>query len=553
MKNTLTGALVVLLIISVIAPAAFLAAPQRAHAQAFTGCIGGLAGMAIGGGGSAVSSVASVPVNSAVGDVINGGTEGSTVASCINAFIITPLIRAAIRALIQKMTASVINWINGSNGTGQPSYVQDLQGHLQLVGDIQANAFLSQFGVNSISPFASAITSALSTSYLQATSLAGFFAANQDTLTEASPNVNAFLAGDFSQGGVGAWFALTTESQNNPYMLYQSSQSELASMINDAQSARSAELSWGKGFLSWCGAASTPTQTTQSAPTQSSSDGLSQVTVTAQLMNPVGTAPGDTCRNANGTYGQIQTPGSVIQEYTQEAVVKSGFDQLISANDLDSALNAIIGALLNQVLGGVNGLFGASQTTATYPSLTSQLQSYSAGAASGSASGSSFVNAILQTALSQVATYQSAWQTISAAANAASTAVTSLMNSCTASAASGASASAAAAQTALTTEINPVLTQASAANTTASAMQAMIQKIQNELNSGISYTTDLQTLQTMPPTVTDVTNAVQDAQATAAGATAAPAGSLMVSGGSTVDQMNLIGTNAAALQVSACP
>ncbi len=562
-KKTIASALAVLLTISVGAPTAFLIAPQRASAQNATGCLGGLVGSLAGGGGSAAAATVSVPVIDATNAVINGNTSASTWASCINQFVITPLIRSAIRALLQKMTASVVNWINGGNGTGQPSYVQNLPGHLQSVGDTQALAFLAQFGVNSNSPFAAAITSSLSTNYLQNTSSAGFFAANQDTLirtTGSAANEQAFLNGNWSQGGVGAWFALTTQSQNNPYMLYQASQSELASVVGSAQAARSAELSWGQGFLSWCGAASAPNQP---APAPAGGNGLSPITVTAQTM---GTAPGDSCRNADGSYDQVDTPGSIIHDYTQKAVVNSGFEQLISANDLDSALSAVISALLNQVLGGVGGLLGASQTgTGTAPSLTTQLQTYSL---SNNASTAGSVTAILQSAVSQTATYSSSWQTIAAAANTALTAVTSLVNSCTAYAAAvsgnqifltsptaqaaAATAQAAAARNAITTEINPVLAQANTAGTISATIQAMIQEIQNELNSRIPYAADLQTLQTMPPTTSDVSSALQNAQSTGSAA-AVPAGSLTVSGGTIVDRMTLITTNATALRASVCP
>lgn len=536
-KNAFFGAIAVLLTISFVAPTVFLIAPQRASAQNVTGCLGGLVGSVAGGGGSAVAATVSVPVIDATNAVINGNTSASTWANCINQFVIVPLIRSAIRALLQKMTASVVNWINGGNGTGQPSYVQDLPGHLQSVGDTQALAFLAQFGVNSNSPFAAAITSSLSTNYLQNTSSAGFFAANQDTLittTGSAANEQAFLNGDWSKGGVSAWFALTTQSQNNPYMLYQASQSELASVVGSAQAARSAELSWGQGFLSWCG------------PTG------------------VGTAPGDSCKNADGSPGQTQTPGSIIHDYTQKAVVNSGFEQLISANDLDSALSAVISALLNQVLGGVGGLLGASQNSGGTPSLTTQLQSYSTGSANSATTAVSALP-ILQSLLSQVTTYSNAWQTISTATNAALTAVTSLVNSCTAysatpsssglsfstARAAAATAQTTAAQNAITTEINPVLSQAGTASTVVTAMQTMIQTVQNELNTGAPYAADLQTLQTMPPTTSDVSNALQNAQSTGS-AVAVPAGSLTVSGGTIADQMTLIKTNATAL-MALCP
>jgi len=113
-------------------------------------------------------------------------------------------------------------------------------------------------------------------------------------------------------------------------------------------------------------------------------------------------------------------------------------------------------------------------------------------------------------------------------------------------------AQASAAQTALTTKIAPVLAQADTASTTIAAARAMVQKVQTELNSGAAgaggaYAADIQTLQAMPPTLQDVANAQQGAQAFGT-SVANPAGSLNVSEGSSVDQMNLISTNATALR-----
>jgi hypothetical protein len=537
-RKLFTRGVAILLLLSVAAPAALFVAPQRAHAQAATGCLGGLIGLGAGALGSAATVAISVPVNSIAGNLINGDTAGSTWATCINEFVIEPLIRAAIRALIQKLTASVITWINGGNGTGQPSYVQNLPGHLQTVGDTQALAFLNQFGANSNSPFAAAITSSLAANYLQNTSSGGFFGANKDTLvnvTGSQANEVAFLNGNWSQGGVSAWFALTTQNQNNPYTLYQASQSQLGNLVTGAQSTRLNELSWAQGFLSWCG----PANNAAGAPGG-------------------GTSPGNTCVNKDGTHGTTQTPGSIIAGYANQAVVSNGFQQLISANDIDSALNAIISALLNQVLGGVGGLFGASQNAnnSAAGSLTTQLQNYSTANNTGTGAAGAAVTAAIQTSLTQTATYASSWQSIATSAGTAQTALNTLINVCTAAAAgstdqnfvTNATNEAVQAQAAIVTEVAPVVAQADAAATAAATTQAMIQKVENESTTGIDTTADLQTLQSMPPTAADASNAVQNSQTTGA----ATGTGLVVAGGSIVDQMNLISSNAATLQASVC-
>jgi hypothetical protein len=412
------------------------------------------------------------------------------------------------------MTASIINWINGGNGTGQPSYVQNLPGHLQTVGDTQALAFLAQIGPNSNSPFAAAITSSLATSYLQNTSSAGFFGANQDTFvttTGSAANANGFLAGNWSQGGTAAWFALTTQPQNNPYTLYQSSQSHLGNLVTGAQSARLNELSWGNGFLSWCG------------PT-----------------GP-GTAPGNTCTNKDGSPGTTQTPGTIIAGYANQAVVSSGFQQLFSATDIDGALNAIIQALLNKVL--TNGLLSTSYAGSDpNGSLTDQLQNYE-GTTTNPGTPIQIVDGqIIKTAQTQTNQYQSAWSVLRATANFASTALTNLSNSC--------STQSAAAQAALASVVTPILTRADTADAITAASLAMIQQVLNEQNTGDpNFDADVQILSNLPPSADDVTSAQQATQSTG-GAVATPDGSLNVSGGTTIDQLALIAQNAAALQAA---
>ena len=85
----------------------------------------------------------------------------------------------------------------------------------------------------------------------------------------------------------------------------------------------------------------------------------------------------------------------------------------------------------------------------------------------------------------------------------------------------------------------------------------MVQKVQTELNSGAegsggAYLADIQALQAMPPTAEDVANVQQDVQVFE-GATASPSGSLVVSGGSLIDRMSLINTNATALRAVCTP
>src|SRR3989344_1314273 len=412
--------LAILLAVLLITSSTFLVVPQRVNAQ------------------YPVSVVADFSSTSLLDLAKNTLTAVNTFTSAVaqqalvfEKYVLQPLGFIMSGNLLKALTSGVISFVVGTtNGTGAPQFVQNLQGHLQTVGDTQALAFFASFGRNSNSPFAAAITSSLRTNYLQQTSMAGFFAANQNTLARSSPNVNAFLAGDWSQGGIGAWFALTTQNQNNPYTLYQASQNQLASVVAGATDARVTELNWGQGFLSWC----SPSEGDNTA----SNDGTEME----------GTTPGDFCTNKDGTPGVIKTPASTIKAMLDK-VLGANQDKLVQMGQLASEVGSILGNIgtimstvnfATQILGGSgsDGLFGIGQTSGLN-SRSGLMQYQSApgyfgvtqsnvcqNAATLPSSGSDMSN--------RVAQYNSSWNAIRAAANAASANVTVLASTCTAAA-----------------------------------------------------------------------------------------------------------------------
>lgn len=510
MNKSLASTLAVLLVITLVAPTVFFIAPQRVSADGGPGCV---VGLAAGLGLVSAQKVVAVPVGDAANGVGSWTSAGSNVGNCIYNLIVVPVLRQMIRSMLQKMTQSTISWINGNNSTGQPSYVPNLAVHLQGVGDAVALAFIARAATAFNSPFGSAISFSLQNSYAQQTSMAGFFAANRSTLPGTPQNQQAFLAGNWSQGGIPAWFALTTQDNNNPYTLQQAAQSQLGSNVGQAQTNRRQDLIQGNGFLSYCGGDTTAKV---------------NVNLRGGSINPQ-----VSCSNPDGTPANVTTPGSTISSYLQ-ANVNSGIGQLVSAQDLDSAIGQVVMALGNQVLGST-GLFGSQQ-----PSSSNNTTPVSTTPSSSAASATS----LAQSTLTNITTYTSAWQTITTTANAASAAITSLADSCP--------SQASAAQAALTTEIAPVLAQSQTAISSVSATQALALKVQAEavavpIADPIQFSTDVSSLTGMSPTSIDVVS-VQSNAAVTGGSTANPAGSLTVSGGSLVDQMNLISTNAQALQ-----
>jgi hypothetical protein len=588
----LTG-LAILFTLTLVAPAIFFIAPQRVQAQA--GAIGCVSGVAAGLASLVIEAVKNVPATSPAGEAGSITTAGATLGSCVDDTILKPFARLMARIVLQQITTSTINWITGKNGNGQPSFVVNLSLNLQSVGDAVALPFINQIRTGFNSPFGSAISSALQVNYNQKTSLAGFFSANQSTLPGSLQSQQAFLAGNWSQGGIPAWFALTTQCQNNPYCLYQTSESQLGSNVSQAQTNRRQDLIQSQGFLSWCGttAAAAQTQSQASGGYQACIDQCNNAsggytascadscaTNFSQSGGSIGGAtsnginPGASCTNSDGTPGNIQTPGSVIHDYTQKAVVGAGIDQLVSAQDLDQALGAIALALVNQVLSG-SGLLGASApSSSSRPSAMTLLQSYAASNAAAATSATS----LAQMTLAQLGTYTGAWNTITAAANTAKTSVDALVTYCNAQAKapyaspSVITAQVNAAQTALATLIAPILAQAQAALSSAAITQTLALKVQSEaaaMTSVTSATTgaagaltaDTQALTAAPPSTANVVNAQADATATGAAVAlprpvypnTTPTVSLTVSGGTLVDRMSLISTNATKLQATCTP
>lgn len=566
-SNLLTMTLVTLLTTALVAPPIFIIASPKTYAAGLPVFDAVVAQATESTFFETVIDVIQNTISAVKSVLIAANTYISSVANhaqYIYTYILLPLGFILSGRMLKSMTVSVVAFVNGqANGTGIPQYVQNVNGLMQQVGDKQASVFLSQLSRSPNSPFAASIASSLRTNYLQQTSAAGFFAANQSTLHRASPNVNAFLNGDWSKGGVRAWFALTTQPQNNPYMLYQASQNQLGTLVATAQSATTRALDWGQGFLSWCG----------------TSDGTESFDEDGNSLGISGPLPN--CTQADGSPGSIKTPGSTIGA-TLNKVLGSSQDKLVQMGQLALEVNSIlgnIGTVMNtadaasQILGGASsqGLFGA---TATYQSNSRDFLGVSNATVYQNVANSPLISSDI---LNRAAQYESSWNTIATPVRAAAVNVTDLANFCTAAADAAAAmppdatgtvppyvtsfistsrAEALSARSAFATYVSPALTRVATASTTVAAARAMVRKVQTELNSGSegapgAYLADIQALQTMAPTTLDAANAEQDAMSFNQ-AVASPPGSLTVSGGTLIDRMNLLSTNSVARKTSMC-
>jgi hypothetical protein len=557
MNNFSTKSIAFLLVFALLAPSLYFAAPSRVEAAA--------AAVVVVGDTSPSSwiQVAKTTI-SAIADPI---TAAATVAKQINDYVLMPIAFIKSGLLLKALTAGVVAFVTGkANGTGAPQFVQNLGGNLQRVGDIQAMAFFAQFARNSNSPFAASIMSSLRTNYLLNTSAAGFWAANRSTLNRYSPNVNAFLAGNWSQGGVGAWLALTTQPQNNPYLLYSNSQRQMGLLVGNAQANRVADINRGQGFMSWCG----PSENAESAPGHITEQTASQAqqqclqnggsaaqcqTVYETYLANVGTtvngvSPGDACLNKDGTPGVIKTPGSVITAGLNKAL-GGGQDKLVQVGQIGSQIGTILQSIAT-IMGTINlakDVLSGPSNTGLAGAGSSQVFSVSSSAGANAAiSGINAQGAALngrineaQSASTTAATqtqnqqsgqsteYTSAWNTIKNAAVAANSSVTDLKNFCTSAA-----------------NANSGSSFAATANTQAAAAQSALSSIAAVISQADSA------LAVSSPSSSQLNYAI-DQSGTTGGATANPSGSLSVSGGTLIDQMNLMNSNAPLLKSVCTP
>ncbi|HVW82978.1 MAG TPA: hypothetical protein VHC68_03495 [Candidatus Paceibacterota bacterium] len=479
----------------------------------------------------------------------NPVTANSTLLSQVKGYVLDPIAHALAQLVLQQITASVVNWINGTGSGGSPLFVTNLSLYLRSVADNQALSFIAEIGTQSNSPFAAVIASSLRTNYLQSSSAAGFWSANQCTLYAVSPNINSYLAGNFSQGGWGAWFSLTTQPQNNPYSLYYRSQAELAARVAGAQGQASTQLGYSNGFFSWCGGATGGGGGANAGAACSTDDDCAGALACLSgkcAVDPSLGNPPNSCTKSDGSTGTIQTPGSVIYSSLSK-VTGSGIDSLVNVQDFNQMVSAIMSALITKVLSSLTGVSASGYAT--------QLQNANPLAATSTSSGTQgesilqTVNADVASRQSDLAAYAASWQSILGAAQAASSSVMQLV-AC--EQANGVGDGAFGALEAGPSEIAPVYAQAAQASSTVGYAQTMVRQVQADASSTASgdlgasgaLTSDLQTLLAMPPSAADAANAQSEASATG-GATSSTGVSLLVSGGTTIDQMQLISANAA--------
>lgn len=443
-----------------------------------------------------LGGVVSDPVTEAETGISAGENIAQTIFSgkdSVKEFALDPLAWMVAKIAIQSMTKSMVNWIN-SGFHGSPAFVGDLENHLQIVGDAAAYGFLNELTSNTKinSPFRNKLVKAAALGYYAATSKNAYFEVNTYTLPHYTTDDKAFLAGDFSKGGWRGWLWATANPQNNPYGAELAIGSELNARVVATKDSTKVQLNWGQGFMSWCG----NVDPNKNGGGETDPEGNDLHVTALKTTDPSG------CTQKNGKPGQTQTPGTVIQTQLNQTLGLTG-NTLVSADEFDEIIGALMSQLVNQVVGGA-GLRSVASVSSGGSGFIDQATDPAQLSTDGSGLASTLVGTI-SSQITQVTKYQTAWKKIGDEAILAKSALVGCAGATTAS----------------TTQVTNASDQADTASIKASAALSALQNIQTKANaastaSGSDSTsaltdigTELQTLISGPtmPTATELAEA----------------------------------------------
>lgn len=237
---------------------------------------------------------------------------------------------ALAKRIVSSMVASLIDWIN-SGFQGSPAFVQDLKGFLLQAADEVIGEYIQDLGgIGSFicSPFRLDVQVSVAMQYQRARANGGDGQpAPTCTLSGIIDNIEGFIGGAFDQGGWKDWFKITSTPQTyTPYGAALSAQIGARARIINAQGEEIKLLDFGDGFLSG---------------------------EICQAVHGAGTAKQDCF---------ISKPGKIIQE-ALSFNLDSGRQSLITADEINEVIAALLGQLANTVMTGAAGLLGLSSGT----------------------------------------------------------------------------------------------------------------------------------------------------------------------------------------------
>ncbi|MFA5841516.1 MAG: hypothetical protein WC835_00960 [Candidatus Paceibacterota bacterium] len=356
-KNTLfQKTILAVLVLSIVASSSFLSLPQKAEAQ--------------------ISIGATVPVS----DWLNFPSETETslftgLSSSVD-YTLNPLAIMIAKAVLRKMTGSIINWIN-TGFEGQPSFLTDPNAFFNNIAKEQTNIFIIKLvGEQTNNPYALDLAYSILNPRGNGFTLYDDMARNCQSRGGgntcppglSTPYAREAYARQFIYGNVWGpsgwsnWYSLTQYDKNNIYGAYLQAERELAQRKAKAAGFAQQDLSQSGGFLSFKKCVHWVSYNAGSLDAEDNSN--------------INT--GDTIKNCDKW--ETQTPGKAAADYLTASITSPIRQGELAKTFMDS-VGAITEAFVNQVtMMGVKSLSDAAAgvvsgggSSSNYGSFSSQL------------------------------------------------------------------------------------------------------------------------------------------------------------------------------------
>ena len=257
--------------------------------------------------------------------------SGQLSALVVKEYVLDPAVKLLASFMLQAVTRSIIEWIQGGGNT---NFISNLQAALGRVADEAAGEFLNQLaGTNLCSPFANPLRNAFRISRLS------LRARLSCTATDIFANLNTsyeeFL-GDFSRGGWVAYQATMYDGNNYIDALIGAYDEKLRRESRQIAVVE-AQYQAGQGFLG--------------------------TRVQKQYCGDFDPETGDVICETQ--YVQT-TPGTLVGDELKKAF-SSGIDQAVNTDEIAEAIDAIISALINRLISSAQaGLFSDDEESGIY-------------------------------------------------------------------------------------------------------------------------------------------------------------------------------------------
>lgn len=281
---------------------------------------------------------------------VNAASAAGTKSLTIKEYILDVVLYKMINLVIQRISASTVNWIN-SGFRGSPAFVANPGAYFTSIANEVAGDFIyNNPNLNFLcGPIKARIRVTLAANYNRRTT------PRSCTLDDVIGNMEDFI-NDFERGGWQKFFRLTQEQQNNPIGAYIQAEGDMARQIASRLDLKRKELDWGNGFLSFktCDKL-TPVSSSPTGPPVGipiiSPDGGEPTYSAPPTGEPAGPAVSGRSECIPGSE-KISTPGSVLENQLNRVLGISG-NRIAVANEINQIISALMNQLIGRVIGGI--------------------------------------------------------------------------------------------------------------------------------------------------------------------------------------------------------